>query len=82
MKKVTVNILPFKYPSDIQLLVSLFGENSIKGMRQFRPTLLANPIKKLHRGLNCNEIVSEFTLEEEEEEAYYDGVAERKYDLR
>ena len=79
MQKVTVNILPFKYPSDISLVVSLFGENAVKGMRQFRPNR-KHPIKKLRLGLNCNEIVSEFT--EEEEEEYYNNVAELTYDRK
>ena len=47
--KVTIKIIRFQYPSELKLLVSLFGENSLKGNRYKNPSL-SDPVKNVVDG--------------------------------
>ena len=76
--KVTIEIIRFQYPSELKLLVSLFGENCLKGNR-YRNPLVSDPVKYLKDGDNCNLIVSEFS-EAEEAEVYEHHPNHRQWD--
>ena len=66
--KVPIEIIRFQFQDELTILVSLFGENTLKGQCSPKPRL-NNPTKKLCVNDHMNVITSQFTLEEQND--YY-----------